>query len=97
MQTCSCERHISQRSSLLFCWNGVGARLAATLRQHGVFPGDRIRVVRVAPFGGPILVEINQREVALGRRVAAKVIVEIEQRGIALIGQLDCVIVTWKL
>jgi Fe2+ transport system protein FeoA len=54
--------------------------LAVTLWQHGVFPGDRIRVVRVAPFGGLILVEINQREVALGRRVAAKVIVEIEQR-----------------
>jgi len=55
-----------------------GARVAATLRQHGIYPGDRIRVIRSAPLGGPLLVEVNTREVALGRGVAAKVMVEIE-------------------
>jgi ferrous iron transport protein A len=52
-------------------------RLIGTLRQYGLFPGDRIRVIRIAPFGGPILVEINHREVALGRKVAGKVLVEL--------------------
>jgi ferrous iron transport protein A len=51
-----------------------GRSLVTSLRQHGLFPGDRIRVLRTAPLGGPLLVEINQREVALGRGVAAKVI-----------------------
>ena len=54
------------------------ARMAATLRQHGIYPGDRIRVIRSAPLGGPLLVEVNTREVALGRGVAAKVMVELE-------------------
>ncbi len=55
-----------------------GAALAAALRQYGVFPGDRIRVLRSAPLGGPLLVEVNAREVALGRGVAACVVVEAE-------------------
>ena len=54
------------------------ARMVAALRQHGIFPGDRIRVIRIAPLGGPLLVEVNTREVALGRGVAAKVKVELE-------------------
>ena len=54
-----------------------GKRLTGTLRQYGFYPGEQIRVIRVAPFGGPVLVEINQREIALGRKVAGKVRVEL--------------------
>lgn len=54
-----------------------GKRLSGTLRQYGFHPGEQIRVLRIAPFGGPVLVEINQREVALGRKVAGKVLVEL--------------------
>lgn len=53
-----------------------GNRLVGTLRQYGLYPGEKIRVIRIAPFGGPVLVEINQREIALGRIVAGKVRVE---------------------
>lgn len=53
-----------------------GAHLQAKLRQYGIFPGDRLRVIRRAPFGGPLLVEINARTVALGRGVAGKIIVK---------------------
>ncbi len=55
-----------------------GKGLRAKLTQHGIYPGDRLRVLRVAPLGGPFLVEVNGREVALGRGVAGKIEVEVE-------------------
>lgn len=53
---------------------GIG--LEHKLRQLGLIPGDRARVIRHAPLGGPILVEVDGRSVALGRGVASKVVVE---------------------
>lgn len=55
-----------------------GLRLQARLSQHGLFQGDRLRVLRAAPLKGPLLVEVNGREIALGRGVAAKIRVEVE-------------------
>ena len=55
---------------------GVG--LEHKLRQLGLVPGDSARVLRLAPLGGPILVEVDGRSIALGRGIAAKVIVEAE-------------------
>jgi ferrous iron transport protein A len=57
---------------------GGGAHLQARLAQHGLFAGDRLRVLRVAPLKGPLLVEVNGREIALGRGIAAKIRVEVE-------------------
>jgi ferrous iron transport protein A len=54
-----------------------GKRMNGTLRQYGFYPGEKIRVIRIAPFGGPVLVEINQREIALGRTVAYRIKVEL--------------------
>ncbi len=51
--------------------------LANQLLQLGLLPGDRLRIVREAPLGGPLLVEFNGRAVALGREVAARIIVEV--------------------
>jgi len=45
------------------------------LRQHGLFIGDRARVLRKAPFAGPILLDVNGREIALSRGIAAKIFV----------------------
>jgi ferrous iron transport protein A len=53
-----------------------GELLAARLRQYGLFPGDQARLLRVAPFAGPVLLEVNGREIALGRGIAALVRVE---------------------
>ena len=55
-----------------------GGKLRVKLSQVGLYPGDCIRVVRVAPLGGPLLVEVHGREIALGRGVAAKILVEAE-------------------
>jgi ferrous iron transport protein A len=53
---------------------GIG--LEHKLRQLGLFPGDNATVLRHAPLGGPVLVEVEGRSIALGRGVASKVIVE---------------------
>lgn len=53
-----------------------GENLRDKLTQHGLYPGDCIRVLRAAPLGGPLLVDVNGREIALGRGVAQKIWVE---------------------
>ncbi|HKZ43919.1 MAG TPA: FeoA family protein [Anaerolineales bacterium] len=53
-----------------------GHQLALKLRQYGLFVGDRVRIVRSAPFNGPILIESNGREIALGKGIAGKIMVE---------------------
>lgn len=56
-----------------------GANLRARLLQHGLFVGDRIRVLRAAPLKGPLLIEVNGREIALGRGIAETVNVEVDR------------------
>jgi len=56
-----------------------GQNLRNKLIQFGIHPGDRLRLLRRAPLGGPLLVECNDREIALGRGVAEKVIVEMDE------------------
>jgi len=53
-----------------------GKNLDAKLRQYGLFIGDQVRVLRLAPLGGPVLIEANGREIALGRGIASKITVE---------------------
>lgn len=51
---------------------GMDRRLA----QLGFLPGNKIRIIRSAPFHGPLLLDVEGREIVLGKRVAAKIIVE---------------------
>jgi len=53
-----------------------GAGLRQRLGQMGIHPGDRITVVRYGALRGPILVEVHGSQVALGRGIASKVVVE---------------------
>jgi ferrous iron transport protein A len=53
-----------------------GKALASKLRQYGLFIGDQARVLRMGVFAGPVLLEVNGREIALGREIAAKINVE---------------------
>jgi len=59
----------------ILCFEG-GIKLEHKLRQLGIIPGDQARVLRHAPLGGPILIEVDGRSIALGRGVASKVVVE---------------------
>jgi ferrous iron transport protein A len=53
-----------------------GTHLRNKLTQYGIYPGDFLHLLRKAPLGGPLLVECNEREIALGRGIADKIIVE---------------------
>jgi len=53
-----------------------GGGLDIKLRNIGFMPGDYARVIRQAPFGGPVLLEISGRELALGQGIARKIEVE---------------------
>lgn len=46
------------------------------LSDLGISIGDLVRIKRNAPFGGPVLIERNSVEVALGRDIAECILVE---------------------
>jgi DtxR family Mn-dependent transcriptional regulator len=49
------------------------------LGELGLYPGAAVRVVDVAPFGGPLTVTVDAVTRALGREVAASVLVSPER------------------
>jgi DtxR family Mn-dependent transcriptional regulator len=49
------------------------------LAERGIRPGARVRVRELEPFGGPLLVDVGGREHALGRELADRVRVEVEE------------------
>jgi Fe2+ transport system protein FeoA len=53
------------------------SRYMTRLNQSGLYPGDLARVVRIAPFDGPILIEVRGMEIALGKSLAARILVEV--------------------
>ena len=54
---------------------GWGVR--RNLNEVGVHVGDSIRILRRAPFGGPLMIESHGTEVAIGRQLAEKVKVDV--------------------
>ncbi|HVP20702.1 MAG TPA: FeoA family protein [Anaerolineaceae bacterium] len=55
----------------------TGNELEGKLRQLGILPGNCAKVIRHAPLGGPFLIELNGREIALGQAIASKIEVEV--------------------
>ncbi|MEM0329220.1 MAG: FeoA family protein [Nitrososphaerota archaeon] len=57
--------------------NRVSRGAAKRLADLGILPGTRIKVVRRAPFGGPIEVEVGGSRFMIGRGLASRIIVEV--------------------
>jgi ferrous iron transport protein A len=53
-----------------------GKGVNSKLRQLGLTPGREVKVLRYAPLGGPVMVDVEGRSVALGRGIAARIKVE---------------------
>jgi ferrous iron transport protein A len=53
-----------------------GAGIRQRLSQMGIHPGDEITMLRFGALWGPILIEVHGSQVALGRGIASKVIIE---------------------
>ena len=54
-------------------------RYMTRLNQSGLYPGDLARVVRFAPFKGPVLLEVRGMQIALGRNIAERILVEVAE------------------
>ena len=54
-----------------------GAAFQSNLRTRGVREDKRFTVVSSQPFSGPVMISIDGRETAIGRRMATKIIVEV--------------------
>jgi ferrous iron transport protein A len=48
-----------------------------SFNQIGIQPGDRVRVLRHAPFGGPLVLDTHGTQVAVGKQLAEKIRVEV--------------------
>lgn len=46
------------------------------LCQLGLTPGTEVKLLRFAPLGGPVMIEVEGRSVAIGRGIAARIKVE---------------------
>ncbi|NWF93159.1 MAG: ferrous iron transport protein A [Syntrophaceae bacterium] len=53
-----------------------GSGIRHRLSQMGIHPGDIVTILRFGALRGPILIEVHGSQVALGRGIASKVMVE---------------------
>ncbi len=64
----------SRKARVIDIQGGQGIR--QRLGQMGIHPGDTITILRFGALRGPILVEVHGSQVALGRGIASRIIVE---------------------
>ncbi len=54
-----------------------GWEVRRSFNQMGIHLGDRVRVLRRAPFGGPLVIENRGTRVAVSKQLAQKIHVEV--------------------
>ena len=54
-----------------------GWEVRRSFNQMGIQPGDRVRVLRRAPFGGPLEIDNQGTHVAVGKQLAEQIRVEV--------------------
>jgi len=64
----------NQQVKVMEIQGGWGVR--RRLGQLGIHPGDVLTVVRYGAFQGPILIQVHGSQVALGRGIAARILVK---------------------
>ena len=65
---------VAQVTALL----GQGGSFQRKLRTMGIREGKRLRVVAIHPFAGPLVLDIDGRQITLGRNIAQRVMVRVE-------------------
>lgn len=53
-----------------------GRRVIMRLCSLGITPGTKIKVLRKAPIGGPLEIEVRGTKVAIGRGIASKILIK---------------------
>ncbi len=66
-----------QQGEIVNYEGGLNFRLK--LQDLGLHKGNNIKIKRNGKFSGPVLVEVMGREIALGRGIAEKVLIEVDK------------------
>ena len=76
-----CQLAMGEEAVIVSIQGGHGFR--NRILSMGLHPGDKIKVVRASPFRGPLLIENLDQGfcLALGRGMAAKVLVKSSEEG----------------
>ena len=54
-----------------------GWEVRRSFNQMGIQPGDHVRILRRAPFGGPLMIDNQGTRVAVGKQLAEQIHVEV--------------------
>jgi len=57
---------------------GQGCSFQRKLRTMGIREGKRLKVVAIYPFAGPLVLDIDGRQITLGRGIAQRIMVRVE-------------------
>lgn len=63
-------------SGIILRFNG-GMGFKRNLRTMGIREDKRIKVIARQPWGGPMVLQIEDRETTIGRKMADKIVVEL--------------------
>jgi|GEM_PF-428034 len=66
-----------------------GQNFQRKLRTIGIREGKSITVLATQPLGGPIVVEIDGRDITIGRGMASRIIVELLHEGMSFSTQVQ--------
>lgn len=69
------ELEASERSTIVSVFE-EDPRMLQYLATLGLMPHVEVKVDQIAPFGGPLLIEVNGAKYALGRELASKIMVK---------------------
>ena len=58
----------------------AGKSLGNRLANMGLHIGDSLQIIRSGQFGGPIIILINNAEIAIGRGIAKKIVVSLKTK-----------------
>ena len=67
---------VPEKTTVIISAMPLNPRVIGKLSQLGIRLGSEVRVDRFAPFGGPVMICVDNREVALGKKLARKIEVE---------------------
>lgn len=65
------------RSDLKVLTISGGWTVRRSFNQMGIYAGERVRVLRKAPFGGPLVIESRGGEVAISKQLAERIRVQV--------------------
>lgn len=66
----------SEKAIVIISAMRINPRDVGKLSQLGLRVGSEVLVERFAPLGGPVMVRVGSREIALGKKLANKIQVE---------------------